>query len=461
LAALLVASLLPLGCRHLARNASSEPALPPPIARTAISRAHERPGTSRTPTDPLAAAKSPGASLAIDVRPLGFIPFDSVTLPLVAMRSVEGRREYVLAAQVGATPTWPALLADGTPEDSSQPRGLQIVAFRASADAGPSGRDRRSLEAIAWQTGLSRGLLLGRSCDERGFLVEWPRHDGSRWIGRVDWSTGAEEWLADSRATVNAFATLGPDGSLAYSRRNTHRADSAAPAFELVVRSAGGSAESERVLALPGVSLVFPCFSADADVVYVLGVGEQPGARLRVFAVNLALPGEGQAPGALRIAGESSLDVEASIASAFQTTLCIQTPWPGPRRGPLSRGIALMSGETASMAWIDPSRSAVIPLAGATVGAVPFFDPLGAGAKGLLLGAASDLVFQAVESGDAAPKFAREASVWRGGFVPRVVGDENRPRYILFSPPLAGASEQTGVYELRPEEVHGLPQSGP
>jgi hypothetical protein len=103
----------------------------------------------------------------------------------------------------------------------------------------------------------------------------------------------------------------------------------------------------------------------------------------------------------------------------------------------------------------------VIPLAGATVGAVPFFDPLGAGAKGLLLGAASDLVFQAVESGDAAPKFAREASVWRGGFVPRVVGDENRPRYILFSPPLAGASEQTGVYELRPEEVHGLPQSGP
>ncbi|MAB72392.1 MAG: hypothetical protein CMJ54_07790, partial [Planctomycetaceae bacterium] len=72
--------------------------------------------------------------------------------------------------------------------------------------------------------------LLGRGADAKGFLIEEQRPDGTRRIGRVPWSDGAPTWLVDDEF-VNAFATNGPDGTLAWSRRRVE--DSS---FDLMVR---------------------------------------------------------------------------------------------------------------------------------------------------------------------------------------------------------------------------------
>lgn len=61
--------------------------------------------------------------------------------------------------------------------------------------------------------------MLGRSCNHNGFLIETPRNDGSRWIGHVSWNTGIIKWLAADE-NVNAFADLGSNNQLAWSRRS-------------------------------------------------------------------------------------------------------------------------------------------------------------------------------------------------------------------------------------------------
>ncbi|MBM4113741.1 MAG: hypothetical protein FJ253_10310, partial [Phycisphaerae bacterium] len=135
--------------------------------------------------------------LRVSLEPLGEIPNDAFTLPLV---SPDGR---FIAVQVESNADWPTLTAS--------PNQAKKVVGR-----------------IAWYevvsgTLLPRGdrvgpLMLGRSADSTGFLVESPAPDGSRAIGRMPWSGGEIEWLVRDDA-VNAFAVLGPRGELAWSRR--------------------------------------------------------------------------------------------------------------------------------------------------------------------------------------------------------------------------------------------------
>jgi hypothetical protein len=63
-----------------------------------------------------------------------------------------------------------------------------------------------------------KGLLLGRNANDTGFLVEAPRGNAGRWIGRVDWDTGQLRWLISDDST-NAFPTLNRVGDLAWSRK--------------------------------------------------------------------------------------------------------------------------------------------------------------------------------------------------------------------------------------------------
>jgi hypothetical protein len=453
LAAVVVAAALVAGCKHGDTKSASAPAPPPPIARSGVTRAHEKttsvPGPVAHPADPLDRSNS---HLALEVRPFGSVPFDSMTLPLVGLRSVggvKGRSEFVIAAQYGASPGWAALLADGTRDAISIPGGLRISAFRASAEpaGGGNAKERGTVEAIAWARPLPRGLLLGRSCDERGFLVESPRPDGSRWIGRAAWDSGEIQWLAQERG-VAAFGVLGPHGELAYSRQKPADPSSPAGPFELVVRAPGASGDSDRTLALPGVSLVLPVFSADGARVFVFAVAMTEGARLRVLDVEL---GTNQP---LVVDGETELNVEASIASAYQAVLCVQTPWHAPITGPLSRGLAIMSGESASMVWLDPASGTIAPLARGTVGAAPVLDSRGSEARGLLLGAAAELIYQPLAANAAQnAEFSQEGSVLKGSFVPRTLGAGPGAKYILISPPMAGKSEEVRLYEIRPREV--------
>jgi len=152
------------------------------------------------------------------IRALGVVPYDISTLPLI---SPDGR---FLATQFGAAPT--IATRDAAP-GATVPAGTRIAIYRLEA------RDDLNQE-LPLVAVLEEPLLLGRSCNDEGFLVESPRDDGSRWIGFVGWESRELEWIvADDN--VNAFAALGPNDRLAWSRRP---ADGSR--FELVVQIMGG-----------------------------------------------------------------------------------------------------------------------------------------------------------------------------------------------------------------------------
>ncbi len=177
------------------------------------------------------------AGVRAEVQPRGTIPFDEQTLPLV---SPDGTR---MAVPAGLPPRWPQLLAE--PGAESPDGGVMI--FDLASD---------EPEAPAPAAPLREPVLLGRAASDEGFLVEAPRPDGARWIGLADWDTGAIEWLVTSEpGVVDAFATLGPDGWMAWSRRRPGD-----DRFTLVVRDPEGR---EREAPARAGSWLMPRFALD------------------------------------------------------------------------------------------------------------------------------------------------------------------------------------------------------
>jgi hypothetical protein len=217
--------------------------------------------TERTTRSTLVAARVPAPLAAprpgepyAGVRVLGSVPYDGRTLPLV---SPDG---FFVATQVGAAAAWDALL--GVPGARSIPP-CAVEIYRCD----PRG------EVAVLQARTETGLLLGRSADEAGLLVESPHDDGARWIGRLPWVGGPVQWLvADDR--VNAFACLGPQGRLAWSRR---RPD--AENFDLVVRLGN----DEWSLEANGGDWLMPAWSKDPDGLFVLRLA---GGRLDAVFMN-------------------------------------------------------------------------------------------------------------------------------------------------------------------------------
>ena len=142
-------------------------------------------------------------------RRIGEVDYDDFSIPL---SSPDGR---FLAVRSGAPPTWSAILAKADARPTSV---VPIEILRIEPDAVERVRTIRG----PW--------LLGRGADAKGFLIEEQRPDGTRRIGRVPWSDGAPTWLVDDEF-VNAFATNGPDGTLAWSRRRVEESS-----FDLMVR---------------------------------------------------------------------------------------------------------------------------------------------------------------------------------------------------------------------------------
>lgn len=197
------------------------------------------------------------SQVSVVVTPLCAPTYDGFTLPLV---SPDGRH---VAIQTGVAPPWAALLA--RPE-ATRPAasGIEVWELRE--------RDGRKVAQ------LPRGFILGRSSDEGGFLVEEIRSDGARRIGKVAWpgtmrvrADGAFEtvddvspqWLVDD-GRVNAFASLGPGGALAWSVR-----DSAEGPMSLAVRI------GETAFEIPSTddwNLILPVFSASGRTLFALRV---------------------------------------------------------------------------------------------------------------------------------------------------------------------------------------------
>ncbi len=178
------------------------------------------------------------------VAPLRSVKYDGRVLPLV--RPGGG---YVAVQQDGATP-WETML--GRP-DAPPPVYTAIGIYRIEFD-----EERGRLELVE-HARLEDVGVLGRNCDDRGFLIEAVQVDGSRWIGQVEWTTGEIRWIlkGGSDVTVNAFAALSRDGRLAWCVRSGRRG--AEDRFDLYVQS------GNEIYTVPGEGCewLFPTWAND------------------------------------------------------------------------------------------------------------------------------------------------------------------------------------------------------
>ena len=153
-----------------------------------------------TPSDTIvrndSGAVTRDTSLGFRLTTLAPVQTDGFFLPLA---SSDGLR---LAWQQESNFNWPLLTA--LPMSSLSARG--VIAVREIDDTKPS---------HIWEG----SYMLGRSCNSEGVLVESPQADGARWIGVLPWTGGEPQWLLHD-AAVNAFASIGPRGELAWSHRN-------------------------------------------------------------------------------------------------------------------------------------------------------------------------------------------------------------------------------------------------
>jgi hypothetical protein len=182
------------------------------------------------------------ARVRVVVTPIGLVRYDGLVLPLL---SPDGR---YLVVEDGESPTWPTLLASLGARPPLRTR-LQVYEF---TDKG--------MVRVRLSTPLASGLVLGRSANETGFLVESPQADGSRWIGEVAWQSGEIRWLVKDDA-VNAHAVYTPKGHLVYTSRPVGGSASALVLRDRLgfISRAGGE----------GVSYAFPTCTDEPGVVYV------------------------------------------------------------------------------------------------------------------------------------------------------------------------------------------------
>jgi hypothetical protein len=191
---------------------------------------------------------------------LGEVPYDAMTVPLV---SPDGR---TIATSVGMQPEPSTLLAEpGSP--SPLGTGVEIWTYDLNSE--------RYVKAHQ----LDPPLLLGRSADTKGFLVESPLPSGARHIGKVDWSTGQLTWLIDDEH-VNAFATMGPEGQLAYSSRSVDESN-----FSLIIQQDTGD---ELVIGADDGTWLFPTWSTRNNRLYTFWLS--PTNRLQIATMLTISP---------------------------------------------------------------------------------------------------------------------------------------------------------------------------
>lgn len=249
-------------------------------------------GTSRT-GDAISAGSTSGSVMnrpaatrstrvLAEIMPWGSVPFDRQTLPLVCPNG-----QYI-ATQTQVAPSWSTVLAK---HDSQIPIATGIEIYRLSNDT------------MEFVTSLDQPALLGRSFNHEGFLVEVPRPNGARSIAQVAWESGELHWLVDDEH-VNAFASVGPDGRLAWSRRAV---DGPEDVFELVIRAGG----EEWSVQIGEESWLMPTWSGRGDGLFALTLddGNLSAVHVRTSNRNALIQSR----------RELHLATHATLYSAYQT----------------------------------------------------------------------------------------------------------------------------------------------
>lgn len=356
-----------------------------------------------------------GRSFSADVKfilkPLGLVPYDGQTLPII---SPDGR---FLATQRGNAPSWATLLAQ---PGASTTAAMTIEVF-ALSDKG---------FVLSNTPALPDGCILGRSADARGYLVECARADGSRWIGRVEWLSGKVEWLVQG-LSVNAHASLSRTGILAFTRRRPDAAQT-----ELVVRTPDGR---ENLLSDERAAFDFPTFGYETDVLYTIILTDKSTDLAAFRLVGLDRPSGG---GFGSVLARQQLLAWPDLGQAYAVFASSQPPAWGVRDatgklvGDLPASILFFHPGPGKMMEFSPRENALLPLSPNSVAAVrtPAITTPGA-----FVTTTKNLVFwpEASRSNARAP----EARVLDAPHVARATTDPARP--IILMGPAAGSSEST------------------
>lgn len=377
-------------------------------------------------TEPLAPVARPADSarlahshVVVSIAPAGLAAYDGQSLPIV---SPDAR---FLAAQEGDPPPWPTLLA----EQAATPAYASRLAVYDLTE--PTAR------RIEWPEPPPQGLLLGRGADSTGALVEWPRDDGSRWIGRLLWLSGQVQWLVTGHA-VNAHAAWTADGRLVFTRRLP---DDPLDATLLVLRNADGSEVTRRAA---GGAYAFPLTTTDASVLYAL-VRTPAGTdieALRVLADTAASPARLGSTLA-----RQNVSRRAEPAMGFQITAPVQTA--APRTEAAAPDPALLyHPDFGRMVTFDPRQPGFGLLAPRSIAAVRWTRD---GADGYLCTTPDGLVFTPAPSNRSSDDTRRppDVRVITGHFVPRATADAEQP--VLLIGPLPNDPTSLTLMRLRPD----------
>lgn len=356
----------------------------------------------------------------LTLTPLGSIPTDGFTLPLISPDS------RWLAASVGTPPSWPVLLAQGA-EPTARPGGVMLEQSDASggddtyarsaaeirvyslispkrpaaeseappAESPANARSPAIPSPTARRLSLPLGTTLGRSADADGFLVERPQPvfsnvdappPVSRALGVVDWETGKLKWMVDQPGVVAAFGTFLPVNPQSPSRRLVaySRASTESDRFRIAVQSTADP-HPQATFALDDATLVFPFAGTDPQTIYVFALpnavvrvpkkGDTPSTSALTRPAILTLRLDEAATAITEIA-RSPAPIDVGLAGAYQAIAPLQTPWPAisaQSDGPAPLGAAFFSTDRFGLIWIDASGG-LTPLPRGTVSAAPIFS---------------------------------------------------------------------------------------
>lgn len=309
--------------------------------------------------------------VVVGVVPLGSIVYDGQVLPVV---SPDGN---LIAVQEGDPLAWEVLAA--MPEQKP-PVSTRLVVY----DIRATPAKRVELPELP----LDAGLVLGRSTDARGFLVESVREDGARWIGRAAWASGRVEWLAMGR-DVCAHGVLTPQGELVYSRRALGSLTG-----ELVLRREDGQ---EFVRRDSGGSYDLCVVSDDGNHLVAFSRG---GTGTDAEAISLLEESPGKRRFGSTISRRRVVD-SIDPATVFQMVAGLQGPVPmagsaeGEKRGVFA---AFMHPPLKRMVVFDAVQGAFLPLSPDSVSAVRWS---GNGSAGYFCTTPKDLVFAMEPKADA------------------------------------------------------------
>ncbi len=285
----------------------------------------------------------------IEVVSLGTVAYDGLTLPLT---SPSGRW---MVAQEGPPPAWPVVLAAsaqiGGKNDAGSSDSMFDSAGNSTVDSAV-GRRLSVYRIVNDQLTLHRpieqipaGSVLGRSCDDTGFLIERPLDDGSRWIGFVRWDarrdaeTGEVQWLVIDEH-LNAHATLTPgvgqssgQSGLAWSRKRlgTDR-------FEFVYRPVAADRRGEVRLASDDRHYRFPlafgraCGSAmrsngsEPLSLWAIALSDRPSDPLELVELSISVDRVSARDSAIVVAQSVPIASTGDASLAYQAVAASQTP---------------------------------------------------------------------------------------------------------------------------------------